>query len=158
MSRSQNYFKGPQNLLHLSSCLIPSLLNNALNWSSMINLLPPLPPTYLCVTMIQRRMTSFLPLIPNITLPPRRKLTIYHLHRFNNIPQFHLPMVLFMLNDPTPIQSSTLLPRLGFVIILLILMCVLPKTIVLWRIWHKHHPRCHPSKSFRVFLHNIRHC
>jgi hypothetical protein len=109
----------------------PSLLNNRLNWSSMINLLPPLPPTYLCVMVIQRRMTSHLPLVPKITLPPRRKLTIYHLRWFNNLPRLHLPMVLFISNDRTPIQSFALLPRAWFESLLSILMRMLPRTTVL---------------------------
>jgi hypothetical protein len=63
--------------------------------------------------------------------PPRRKLTIYHLHWFNHLPQLHLSMVLFISNDRVPIQFFVLLPRVLLKILPLILMHELLKTTVL---------------------------
>jgi hypothetical protein len=105
-SRSLSSFKGPENLLHLSFCLSPSLLNSRPNWSSMTNIL--LPPLHmsLCVLVILRRTTLPSPLGPKIILLPRRKLTIYHYHWFNRLLQFHLPTILFISNDRAPIQFS----------------------------------------------------
>jgi hypothetical protein len=110
--RSQSSFKGSQNLLHLLSCLSPSLLSNRLNWSSMINLLPPLPPTYLCVMVIQIRITTHLRPMPKINLLLRRNLMIHHHHCLKNLPRFHLPPVLFISNKRISIQSSALPPML----------------------------------------------